>query len=153
MTAEADRSVCKRQLVLENALSELDRLAEFVREIGHDEGLDADRAFALQLCLEEAAVNVIVYGKPEGATPKRITVTLMRGAPCVTVSIEDNCMPFDPTCVPAPPVPASLESAPIGGQGIHLIRSFASEMHYERAGGCNRLTLTFAPRVDAEANV
>jgi anti-sigma regulatory factor (Ser/Thr protein kinase) len=33
--------------------------------------------------------------------------------------------------------------AKIGDLGIHLMRSFASGMHYERRDGCNRLTLRF----------
>ena len=37
----------------------------------------------------------------------------------------------------------SLEDAKIGDLGIHLMRSFASGMHYERRGGRNRLTLRF----------
>ena len=38
---------------------------------------------------------------------------------------------------------SSLEEAKIGDVGIHLIRSFASGMDYERREGCNRLTLRF----------
>ncbi|WP_040581625.1 ATP-binding protein [Methyloferula stellata] len=133
-----------RQIVLENALGELDRLTNFTREIGDETGLAADRIFALELCLEEAVVNIITHG---GSHPdKRITVTLMNAVPAVTIRIEDNGEPFDPTQVPPPPPPASLDDAVPGGQGIPLIRKLASEMRYEYAGGINRLTLVFAPR-------
>jgi serine/threonine-protein kinase RsbW len=37
----------------------------------------------------------------------------------------------------------SLDDAKIGDYGIHLMRSFASGMHYERREGRNRLTLRF----------
>jgi anti-sigma regulatory factor (Ser/Thr protein kinase) len=40
-------------------------------------------------------------------------------------------------------VAKSLEEAKVGDLGIHLMRSFASDMHYERQDGRNRLTLRF----------
>ncbi len=144
MTSETDRSFCRRQLVMGNALSELDRLSIFSREIGRETGLDADRIFALELSLEEAVVNIITHG---GNHPdKRITVTLMQAEPDMMIRIEDNGDPFDPTKVPPPPVPHSLGEAPPGGQGLPLIHKLASEMRYEYVGGWNCLTLVFGPR-------
>jgi anti-sigma regulatory factor (Ser/Thr protein kinase) len=40
-------------------------------------------------------------------------------------------------------VATSLEQAKVGDLGIHLMRSFASGMDYERREGRNRLTLRF----------
>jgi tripartite-type tricarboxylate transporter receptor subunit TctC len=37
----------------------------------------------------------------------------------------------------------ALEEAKVGDLGIHLMHSFASDMHYERRDGRNRLTLRF----------
>jgi anti-sigma regulatory factor (Ser/Thr protein kinase) len=37
----------------------------------------------------------------------------------------------------------SLEDAKVGDYGIHLMRCFATDMHYERQEGRNRLTLRF----------
>jgi hypothetical protein len=37
----------------------------------------------------------------------------------------------------------SLAEANVGDLGIHLVRSFASSMDYERRDGRNRLTLRF----------
>ena len=41
------------------------------------------------------------------------------------------------------PPAASLEEAKVGDLGIHLMRSFASGMDYERRDGRNRLTFRF----------
>jgi anti-sigma regulatory factor (Ser/Thr protein kinase) len=57
--------------------------------------------------------------------------------------IEDNGRQFDPTRAPPPVVATSLEKAKVGDLGIHLMRSFASGMDYERREGRNRLTLRF----------
>jgi anti-sigma regulatory factor (Ser/Thr protein kinase) len=144
-----ETSFRERQIVLERALTELDRLSAFARAIGHDEGLPADRIFALELCLEEAAANIIMHGGAGDHAGKQITVTFMRGAPVLTVRLEDDGSPFDPTIVPPPAAPASLEEAQVGGMGVHLIRNLATGMLYERVDGRNRLTLTFGPQAVA----
>jgi anti-sigma regulatory factor (Ser/Thr protein kinase) len=58
--------------------------------------------------------------------------------------IEDTGCEFDPTQFPSLSVAKSLEAAKVGDCGIHLMRCFASGMHYERQEGRNRLTLRFA---------
>jgi serine/threonine-protein kinase RsbW len=97
-------------------------------------------SFAAQLCLEEAVANVIMYG---GSGPLEIAVEVERNGEALVALIEDNGRQFDPTQAPAPSRAASLEDATVGDLGIHLMRSFASAMHYERRNGRNRLTLRF----------
>ena len=53
----------------------------------------------------------------------------------------DNGHPFDPTAVGAPDIDAAVERRPIGGLGLHIIRTFADRMTYEFENGRNRLTL------------
>jgi anti-sigma regulatory factor (Ser/Thr protein kinase) len=55
--------------------------------------------------------------------------------------VEDDGRAFDPLQAERPPPPVNLEEAPIGGLGIHLIRSMLDECHYRREAGWNRLTL------------
>src|SRR4029077_17113377 len=103
-------------------------------------GVSADVSFAVQLCLEEAVANVIMYA---GAKDSRleIAVEVERNGATLVARIEDNGRHFDPTQVPPRSVASSLDDASVGDVGIHLIRSFASGMNYERLEGCNRLTL------------
>ena len=123
-------------------VAELARLAGWIESWAQRGALSPDVSFAIALCLEEAVANVIMYG---GAGDERlqIKVEVERDAGISTVRIEDNGRQFDPTQVPSPPVAASLEEATIGNVGVHLMRSFASGMHYERRNGRNRLTLRF----------
>ena len=62
---------------------------------------------------------------------------------CSLARIEDNGSAFDPTQVVRPPVSASLAEAKVGNLGIHLMRTFASGMYYERRDSRNRLTMRF----------
>jgi anti-sigma regulatory factor (Ser/Thr protein kinase) len=129
-------------LALRRELGELERLGSWVQALEQESGLSADLTFALGLCLEEAVANIIMYGGAKGGD---IHVTIARTSAGVVVRIEDDGWHFDPTAAPAPAPPRSLDDASAGNLGIHLIRSFSSDMRYQRDRGLNTLTLTFAP--------
>jgi serine/threonine-protein kinase RsbW len=97
---------------------------------------------AVQVCLEEAVANIMMYSAAKDA-PLKIIVEVERRDQTLVARIEDNGSAFDPTQVPRPPVPTSLTQAKVGNLGIHLMRSFASGTHYERRDGRNRLTMRF----------
>src|SRR5215475_3364484 len=119
-------SLESRRLVLRNDLAELQRLAGWIDGWARQH-VSPDVSFAVQLCLEEAVANVIMYG---GGADERleIAVELERNGGTLTARIVDNGRQFDPTQVPSPPRAASLDAAPIGNVGIHLMRSFAGSM-------------------------
>ncbi|HEY4919913.1 MAG TPA: ATP-binding protein [Xanthobacteraceae bacterium] len=140
----SSRTTPARRRVLRPDLAELGPLTQWAGEFAEQAGLPQSLSFALQLCLEEAAANIIMYsGAAE--TGQEIAIELMEAAPDVLAIIEDGGRPFDPTSVPPPPEPASIAQAPIGQLGVHFMRSFASEMRYEQRDGRNRLTLRFNP--------
>ncbi len=128
-----------QRMVLQNEFADLPQLSRWI-EACMPQDLSSDVAFALALCVEEAVVNIMMHNDGDQL---EISVELGRERGTVTARVEDNGREFDPTQVP-PPMPAtSLKEAKIGDLGIHLIRSFASEMLYRRSGGRNRLTLRF----------
>src|SRR5262249_1346988 len=51
-----------QRLILKRELGELDRLAAWVQAIEQQIDLGPEVAFALELCLEEAIANIIMYG-------------------------------------------------------------------------------------------
>lgn len=130
-----------KRLVLRNDLAELTRLAGWI-EGWAQQGVSPDISFAVQLCLEEAVANVIMYGAGRDDRLE-IAVELERNGGALVARIEDNGRLFDPTQVPPPPAVTSLDHADAGHFGVHLMRSFATGMHYERRNGRNRLTLRF----------
>lgn len=127
------------RLVLRNDVAELERLAGWIERFT-GQGTSPDVSFAVQLCLEEAVANIIMYG---GADAIVIAVELERDYGTLVARIEDNGRQFDPTRAPRPVPAASLDEAKVGDLGIHLMRSFANGMDYERRDGRNRLTLRF----------
>jgi DNA-binding winged helix-turn-helix (wHTH) protein/anti-sigma regulatory factor (Ser/Thr protein kinase) len=129
-------------LVLRTELAELERLAIWIQNLAQPAALPPDMLFALQLCAEEAVANIIMYGGAQDAR-QEIAVEVVHNAREVVVIIEDSGPQFDPTQVPPPSKPASLDEAWIGKLGVHLIRSFATDMSYELREGRNQLTLRF----------
>ena len=134
-------SLQPKRLVLHNDLAELARLAGWIEGFAQ-QGVSSDVSFAVQLCLEEAVANVIMYGAAKDDRLE-IAVELERNGAALVARIEDNGRQFDPTLAPPPTMPTSLAEATVGDLGIHLMRSFANGMHYERRDGRNRLTLQF----------
>jgi serine/threonine-protein kinase RsbW len=130
-----------RRLVLRNDLAELERLAEWIEDWSQQR-IAPDVSHAIQLSLEEAVANIIMYGADRN-NRLEITVELEQNGGTLFARLEDNGRQFDPTQVPPPVLAPSLGEAKVGTLGIHLMRSFASRMYYERRDGRNRLTLQF----------
>jgi anti-sigma regulatory factor (Ser/Thr protein kinase) len=135
-----------QRLVLKRELSELDRLTAWVQAIEQRFGLPSAVAFALGLCLEEAVANIIMYGASGHGD---IAITVEQASGELLARIEDDGWQFDPTSTARRVPPRSLDDAPVGELGIHLMRTFATDMRYERRSGYNTLTLTFAAAAGA----
>src|SRR5262245_54677846 len=86
-------------------------------------GLDASTTDAGELCLNEAVANIVVHGRANGGS-HAIAVTLEGSSDAAQMTIVDRGAAFDPLEFPEPEVFRSLDDAPIGGLGIHLIRTF-----------------------------
>ena len=130
------------RLELRGDLSELSRLAEWTKA-RTPQVIAADTLFAVQLCLEEAVANIIMHGGGAKDDRLQIAIALERNGGTLVARIEDSGREFDPTQFPPSSVAKSLEEAKVGDLGIHLMRSFASDIHYERRDGRNHLTLRF----------
>ena len=55
----------EKKLVLKNEIFEINKLAVFIKELGEELDLASDWVFNLNLVLEEAVSNVILYGYPK----------------------------------------------------------------------------------------
>ncbi|OKH18106.1 hypothetical protein NIES208_07120 [[Limnothrix rosea] IAM M-220] len=61
----------------------------------------------------------------------------------LTMRIEDDDVPFDPTMVPEPEAPTFCNDAQIGAIGLHLMQSYADRLAYQRCDGKNILIFDF----------
>ncbi len=120
-------------------VDELPTVFEAVEEFGDRAGWSFAFAMQAQLVIEEMVLNVMNHSR--ATDPVVMTLTSRRSD--AQFEIIDRGVPFDPTEVPTPPEhdASSLEDMPIGGLGIHLVRSMVREMRYCRVGEANHLTL------------
>jgi serine/threonine-protein kinase RsbW len=130
-------------LVLDNNMTELGRMTQWILGVCKTAKLPEKTAFALQLCLEEAVTNIMRHSGASGRATKIVTNVAQDGADIV-LAIEDDGGPFDPTKFAAGPRAQSLNEASVGGFGISLMRQFARRIEYWRSGGHNYLRLTLS---------
>ena len=127
-------------VTLVNDRSEVERLSRLVDAFGVAEGLQPDAIFSVNLALDEVVTNIIRYAHDDGRQhPIVVRLTLEPGV--LTVEVEDDGRAFNPLEAPAPDLHASIEDRPIGGLGIHLVRSVMTSVEYRREDGRNVLTM------------
>ena len=118
---------------------ELPRVSQELERIMYRAGFSGKQILDMQLAVEEAFINIVRHGYHGSYGAILIAMDLGEGR--LTVKIEDDAPPFDPTRFQEPDFSADLEERPVGGLGIHLMRSLSDEMRYEYENGKNRLML------------
>ena len=100
--------------------------------------------FRVNLVLEELAMNIISHGGDEDGRTPGIEINIASRRDELRIEVTDNGRPFDPLKdVPATPViDENTEIAPVGGIGLHLVRSMMDSLSYRHEGGRNRLAMT-----------
>ena len=122
---------------------ELERINGAIEEFGEREDWPPKMLFRVNLVLEEVGLNVMTHGQEAGAS--ELEVFLTSDAETTTIEIVDDGPRFDPLQdAPLPDPEASLDERPIGGLGIHLVRTMMDEVSYRYEDGKNRLTLVTA---------
>ena len=128
-------------LTLHNDVEQIALLPEFVETVASQVKLDPEATMNLNLALEEAVSNVIMYAYPEG-TDGLVDIDACVVENRVTLVITDSGKAFDPTAKAEVDITAGVEERPIGGLGIHLVRTIMDTVSYERKGEQNILTIT-----------
>lgn len=126
------------------SLTSLHEMLAFVVKQAAAAGLKNEDLSKLELCVEEAFVNIIHHSNLTSSLP--ITVecrqTQLQG---VEVAIKDYGTPFNPLeYSKTPPIDEmdTLEDPPIGGYGIYLMKKLLDNVEYKRVNDTNVLILT-----------
>ena len=127
-------------LTLVNDLRQVSLLSGFVDRLREENGLAPALAARINLALEEAVCNVIMYAYPEG-TAGTMDLDAVRDGNRLRFTLCDRGVAFDPTAAPEADLTAPVEDRPIGGLGIHLVRSIMDTIRYQRREGKNVLTM------------
>ena len=127
-------------ITLKNDHSEVRRLAALIEDFGASAGLSSKLVHDLNLALDELLTNTIGYGYDD-EEEHQITVRVSLGKDAVTAEIEDDAAPFDPFSVPPPDLESTLAERPVGGLGIHIVKSLMDRMDYQRKDDRNHVII------------
>lgn len=133
-------SEAKVSFECKNSLSELDKLHRNIEELGKTLRLSKKDIFQITLAMEEVFSNVVSHGYTDKAE-HIITIRIWHQNRTVTVRIEDDGIPFNPSEAETPDLKCPLEERQIGGLGCHLMRCIMDDVAYKRIGDKNVLTM------------
>lgn len=102
-------------------------------------GVESERVHRAQLVVDELGGNVIAHQRDLTHVTLDVVATLTDDG--LVLDVRDGGSAFDPTSVPAPDMDAPLAERPIGGLGLHLVRSMSSRFQYRRREGVNHIHL------------
>lgn len=131
----------RKELCIKNHLSELDKVSQFIEEIGEELGLDLELQMNLNLVLEEMVVNVIDYAYPEG-TEADVELLAKSDGKELTFVLSDQGREFDPTAQESNDMSANPAERKLGGMGIFIVKNIMNKVTYQRLDGKNLLTMT-----------
>jgi len=119
------------RLILDNSLTELDRLNEMLEQFNKEWRLSDTFVLQLNLVLEELFTNAVCYGY-ENNSKQQIDFLFQLRDDEIQITMCDNGRPFDPTAPEDPDLEEPLSEKQIGGLGIFLARQYTDTLDYKR---------------------
>ena len=130
-----------KELRIKNQMAELEKVSQFIDEIGEELGLSMELIMNLNLVMEEMVVNVISYAYPEG-TDAEIELLAKSDANELTLVLSDQGKEFDPTTKKDSDMSVNPAERELGGMGIYIVKNLMNKVTYQRLEGRNLLTMT-----------
>jgi anti-sigma regulatory factor (Ser/Thr protein kinase) len=128
--------------------------AILIRETLSQLALGDELVYAVELCFEELAVNIVRHGrgKPQplslasGAAKPEIELEawLENRPDRLMLILRDNAAPFDVGSAAPRKIGRPLSDVTPGGLGLHLVNSFSACLRHERTAAGNQVTVEFA---------
>ena len=132
-------------------VSEVAATIGFIKKWAKDSAVDSEKIARLELAVEEALSNICGHAYLEEATINKMsyayhkrstyTVKIRYEGGTFTLDVTDSGIAFNPLLAAPPDVSAPLEARRADGLGILLMRNMVDDLHYERTGDQNVLTL------------
>lgn len=139
----------RKELRIKNQISELEKVAQFVEEIGEELGLSMELQMNLNLVMEEMVTNVIFYAYPQGEVAD-IELLAKSDGKELTFVLSDQGKEFDPTAKEDADLDVNPADRELGGMGIFIVKNIMNKVTYQRLEGKNLLTMT--KEIDDQSN-
>ena len=122
-------------------LDELSALLDVAARAARESGADDEGQHDVRLAAEEVLINVIHHAYPAG-TPGPLTLRARIEPGALTLTVQDEGVPFPPDAAPAPDLATGWAERRIGGLGWHLVGKLMDDVRHRDLGGRgNELTM------------
>jgi serine/threonine-protein kinase RsbW len=139
-----------RTAIFSAKFDQLDAIRDFAAQAARDAGMDDSTTYAVELCIDEACTNIIEHAY-EGIDGGEIECTCDINDQNLTIIIHDHGKSFDPSNIPFPDLGSDLETRPVGGLGVFLIKKLMDEVRFEPLGEVgNVLTMVKRRKIEPE---
>ena len=128
------------ELTVKNQYIEIDRVNGEFNTFAEKCRLSDSIRRKVNLVFDELLNNIISYAFQD-EEEHHIGIRVEHSVDKLNITISDDGSPFNIFNKPPPQTDLKLEDRPIGGMGIHLVRSVMDDYYYRRENGKNISTL------------
>ncbi len=133
------------RLKLNNNSNEIERFYQWISSYFSRTSLPNPVTYAIEMALEELILNSMSHGKRNSQesddNPGEIEIYIQfdpeEASREVTITVSDDCEPFNPLAAEQADTETALEQRQIGGLGIHLTRKQMDTIEYRRESNKN----------------
>ena len=122
-----------------NDFKELNKIKQFISQIGKTHNLQQKIILHIQLAVEELLVNIISYAYKNN-TQHKIQLTINLQKETAAFCLVDDGKPFNPMMYKTPNIHKNSDKQTPGNLGILLAKNLMDEMSYSYQKGFNQLT-------------
>ena len=115
-------------------------LTEFVDGILEEAGCPQGVQYQLDIAIDEIFSNIVFYAYPEEPGPVSVEAGVEEDG-FFELTFTDSGIPYNPLHGKKPDITLPLEERPIGGLGIHIVRTLMDEVQYHYQNDRNILIL------------
>jgi anti-sigma regulatory factor (Ser/Thr protein kinase) len=129
------------RLEFDTNIENVDVLTETTNEVLAELGCPKKATVQIDIARDELFSNISHYAYGGALGKAYVSIDALPNNEGVSITLEDEGLPFDPLTHEEPDVTLGVEERSIGGLGIFLVRRTMDDMRYEYADGRNKLTI------------
>ena len=130
-----------REKTVQATLENLDEVMAFVEEQMEVYHCSMKMQMQIAVAVEEIYVNIASYAYREQKGNARIRVQSGGDPLQISITFEDDGIPYNPLLKEDPDITLSAEERKIGGLGIYIVKKSMDQVEYQYQNGKNILTI------------
>ncbi len=130
-----------KELTIEAAPENADKVVDFVNEQLEKYGCDPKDRAAIDVAVDELFANIAHYAYSPEKGHATVRVDVLNDPLAVEITFIDHGKPYDPLAKADPDITLSVDERPVGGLGIFIVKKSMDAVNYEYKDGKNILTI------------